>query len=52
MTLVRIVLVPATMKLMGHWNWWMPSSLSRFIPEIDEGESAPEPILGFTGAGE
>jgi uncharacterized membrane protein YdfJ with MMPL/SSD domain len=52
MTLVRIVLVPATMKLMGHWNWWLPSSLNRLIPEIDEGESAPEPVLGFTGGGE
>ena len=24
-TLVRIVLVPATMKLLGRWNWWMPN---------------------------
>ncbi len=23
-TLVRMVLVPSLMKLMGHWNWWMP----------------------------
>jgi RND superfamily putative drug exporter len=39
-TLVRIVLVPATMKLMGHWNWWMPRVLDRVVPEIDEGEPA------------
>jgi putative drug exporter of the RND superfamily len=37
-TLVRIVLVPATMKLMGRWNWWMPRLLDRLVPEIDEGE--------------
>jgi putative drug exporter of the RND superfamily len=24
-TLIRIVLVPATMNLIGTWNWWMPS---------------------------
>jgi putative drug exporter of the RND superfamily len=39
-TLVRMVLVPATMQLMGEWNWWMPRALDRLIPEIDEGESA------------
>jgi RND superfamily putative drug exporter len=36
-TLVRLVLVPATMKLMGAWNWWMPNVLDRLVPEIDEG---------------
>ncbi len=41
-TLVRIVLVPATMKLMGVWNWWMPKALGRLVPEIEEGE-APRP---------
>ena len=40
-TLVRIVLVPATMKLLGRWNWWMPKALDRVIPEIDEGGLAP-----------
>ena len=23
-TLIRVVLVPATMKLIGDWNWWLP----------------------------
>ena len=36
-TLVRVVLVPATMKLLGRWNWWMPRALDRIVPEIDEG---------------
>jgi len=42
-TLVRVVLVPATMKMLGRWNWWMPRSLDRWVPEIDEGglEAAP-----------
>lgn len=29
-TLVRAVLVPVTMKLMGRWNWWAPAPLARF----------------------
>ncbi len=28
-TLIRAVLVPATMHLMGHWNWWMPKAFNR-----------------------
>jgi len=39
-TIVRIVLVPATMKLMGDANWWLPGWLDRILPTIDiEGES-------------
>jgi RND superfamily putative drug exporter len=28
-TLVRALLVPATMQLLGHWNWWAPRWLAR-----------------------
>ncbi len=44
-TIVRLVLVPATMKLMGDANWWLPGWLDRILPTIDiEGETAlPEP---------
>ena len=28
-TLVRMLLVPATMTLLGHWNWWAPKPLRR-----------------------
>ena len=31
-TLVRLVLVPATMELMGAWNWWLPKWLDRVLP--------------------
>jgi RND superfamily putative drug exporter len=34
-TLIRLVLVPATMELMGKWNWWMPKSLGRVLPRAD-----------------
>ena len=27
-TIVRAVLVPATMRLLGHWNWWAPAPLA------------------------
>ncbi len=39
-TLVRLVLVPAAMRLMGHWNWWFPEWLNRLVPRIDLGEGA------------
>jgi RND superfamily putative drug exporter len=29
------VLVPATMELMGSWNWWLPRSLDRALPHAD-----------------
>ena len=28
-TLVRLLLVPATMTVLGHWNWWAPAQLTR-----------------------
>ncbi len=31
-TIVRALLVPATMALLGHINWWIPSWLDRFLP--------------------
>jgi uncharacterized membrane protein YdfJ with MMPL/SSD domain len=43
-TLVRLILVPAAMKLMGSWNWWMPSWLDRALPDLSfESGSDPEP---------
>ncbi|TWH72899.1 MMPL family transporter [Modestobacter roseus] len=34
-TVVRMVLVPATMALLGHWNWWLPAWLDRVLPHLD-----------------
>jgi RND superfamily putative drug exporter len=43
-TVVRMVLVPAVMQLLGKWNWWIPSWLERALPRLDvervEGASA------------
>ena len=33
-TVVRSLLVPATMKLMGRWNWWAPAPLARLHARI------------------
>jgi anti-anti-sigma factor len=38
-TIVRAVLLPASMKLLGDWNWYLPSWL-RWLPEV-----APEPTF-------
>jgi len=45
-TLVRLILVPAAMKLMGRWNWWMPSWLDRLLPRLsfESGGREPEPV--------
>jgi RND superfamily putative drug exporter len=32
-TLVRLVLVPAAMELLGDWNWWLPKRLERVLPK-------------------
>lgn len=34
-TLVRIVLVPAFMRLAGRWNWWLPPALDRVLPTVE-----------------
>lgn len=31
-TVVRALLVPSTMKLLGKWNWWLPAPLARVLP--------------------
>ena len=33
-TIVRILLVPATMRLLGKWNWWAPGPLARFADRL------------------
>jgi RND superfamily putative drug exporter len=40
-TVVRMVLVPATMKLLGNWNWYLPKKL-HWLPEFRH-EPLPDP---------
>jgi RND superfamily putative drug exporter len=47
-TIIRMVLVPATMELLGDANWWMPDWLARLLPEVHiEGEAAVEAELAL-----
>ena len=46
-TLVRMVLVPATMSLLGKANWWLPAWLDRILPHLDlEGTGTDAPVVG------
>jgi RND superfamily putative drug exporter len=40
-TVVRALLVPASMRLLGRWNWWAPAPLRRLHDRIGFGESDP-----------
>jgi uncharacterized membrane protein YdfJ with MMPL/SSD domain len=33
-TIIRVFLVPATMRLMGRWNWWAPGILGRLVDRL------------------
>jgi RND superfamily putative drug exporter len=40
-TIVRMVLVPSIMEILGDANWWFPRRLDRFLPRIDlEGDAS------------
>ena len=46
-TIVRAVLLPASMKLLGDWNWYLPSWLGwlpRFDEDIEATEAPPTPV--------
>ena len=47
-TIVRGVLLPASMTLLGRWNWYLPSWL-RWLPTLGRGEpkAAAEPTLAL-----
>ena len=40
-TVIRALLVPAIMRLMGRWNWWLPDSAARIL-RVQPGRLAPE----------
>ena len=52
-TIVRSILLPSSMRLLGEWNWWMPRFLD-WIPRVtieaeDEDDPAPEGEAGQPG---
>ena len=47
-TIVRMILVPATMELLGSRNWWMPAWLDRLLPRIEvEGHHSEADAAGL-----
>jgi RND superfamily putative drug exporter len=42
-TIVRAVLLPATMKLLGDWNWYLPKWLE-WLPHLEHGGGSAEPV--------
>ena len=48
---MRLVLVPATMELLGDANWWLPKWLDRLLPRFGV-ESAGEGSVVKGGVGE
>jgi uncharacterized membrane protein YdfJ with MMPL/SSD domain len=48
-TLVRMLVVPAVMRLLGEWTWWAPRPLRRFYSRAGLGdlrvEQLPDPEL-------
>ena len=43
-TIVRTLLVPATMRLLGRWNWWAPAPLRRLHTHVGLHEPSPAPV--------
>lgn len=55
-TIIRGLLVPATMVLLGRFNWWCPAWLDRLLPNLsvegqEEDEEAAEPSRELVGSG-
>jgi putative drug exporter of the RND superfamily len=50
-TVVRLILVPSTMTLLGKSNWWLPAWLDRILPRIDAEGSVPEPEVAAVETG-
>ena len=49
-TIIRMILVPSTMRLMGDWNWWLPGWLDRILPHVAlEGSTRERPAAERPG---
>jgi len=48
-TIIRVLLVPATMRLLGRWNWWAPGFLGRLVnglgfSHVEDDEDLADPV--------
>jgi RND superfamily putative drug exporter len=48
-TIIRTILVPSSMKLLGKWNWYFPSALN-WLPHLGIEEASPAPHAATTAA--
>jgi RND superfamily putative drug exporter len=37
--LVRLLLVPVILRLLGRWAWWLPKPLDRMLPDVRFGHA-------------
>ncbi len=60
-TLVRLVIVPATMELLGDRNWWLPAWVDRLLPQVHveakppgepQDDQSPSDVAASRGAGQ
>ncbi|HSL34597.1 MAG TPA: MMPL family transporter, partial [Candidatus Limnocylindrales bacterium] len=49
-TIIRVLLVPAAMRLMGRWNWWAPGIFGRFVDKLGFSHAEDEDELAEPGA--
>jgi uncharacterized membrane protein YdfJ with MMPL/SSD domain len=45
-SLIRALLVPSLMELLGHWNWWAPKPLRRLHDRFGLSDAGPEAVAG------
>jgi RND superfamily putative drug exporter len=49
-TIVRVLLVPAAMRLMGRWNWWAPGPLGRLADRLGFNHVEDEAVVSAQAA--
>ena len=48
-TIIRVLLVPATMRLLGRWNWWAPGPLGRLAERLGFSHVEDEDLATASG---
>jgi uncharacterized membrane protein YdfJ with MMPL/SSD domain len=50
-TIIRVLLVPATMRLLGRYNWWAPGFLGRLVERVGFSHTEDEDVRPATAPG-
>jgi RND superfamily putative drug exporter len=43
-TIIRVLLVPSVMRVLGPWNWWLPAPLAKVLPTVSLEAEEEEPV--------